>query len=191
MNVKEFCRKHNACHTGSKFALKFATMKDVWDALMRGEPDNETARCWALWIISRDGVLSKMERVELSVRFAERVKHLMKDQRSIDALEVAKRYAEGNATDEELEQAADDATHAAYAAAAAVAAVAVAAVAVAADDDADAAADAVAVAAAAGAAAVAADAAAAVAAYDAERAAQLEILRSLPNPFAELKNNIV
>lgn len=47
------------------------------------------------------------------------------------------------------------------------------------------AADAVAVAAAAGAVAYA------VAAYDAERAAQLEILRSLPNPFAELKNNIV
>ena len=176
MNVKEFCRKHNACHRWSKFALKFATMKDVWDALMRGEPDKRTARCWALWIISRDGVLSKMERVELSVRFAERVKHLMKDQRSIDALEVAKRYAEGNATDEELEQAADDATHAAHAAYAAVAADAY---------DADAAADAVAVAAAAGAAY------AAVAAYDAERAAQLEILRSLPNPFAELKNNIV
>lgn len=163
MNVKEFCRKHNACHTGSKFALKFATMKDVWDALMRGEPDKKTARCWALWIISRDGVLSKMERVELSVRFAEHVKHLMKDQRSIDALEVAKRYAEGNATDEELEQAADDATHADYAAYAAYAADAYAA----------------------GAAAYA------VAAYDAERAAQLEILRSLPNPFAELKNNIV
>ena len=164
MNVKEFCRKHNACHTGSKFALKFATMKDVWDALMRGEPDKKNARCWALWIISRDGVLSKMERVELSVRFAERVKHLMKDQRSIDALEVAKRYAEGNATDEELEQAADDATHADYAAYAAYAADAYAA---------------------------GAYAAGAVAAYDAERAAQLEILRSLPNPFAELKNNIV
>lgn len=168
MNVKEFCRKHNACHTGSKFALKFATMKDVWDALMRGEPDKKTARCWALWIISRDGVLSKMERVELYVRFAKRVKHLMKDQRSIDALEVAKRYAEGNATDEELEQAADDATHAADAVAVAVAAGAGAAY-------------------AAGAGAVYA----AVAAYDAERAAQLEILRSLPNPFAELKNNIV
>lgn len=163
MNVKEFCRKHNACHTGSKFALKFATMKDVWDALMRGEPDKKTARCWALWIISRDGVLSKMERVELSVRFAERVKHLMKDQRSIDALEVSKRYAEGNATDEELEQAVDYAADADYAAYAAYAADAYAA----------------------GAAAYAADAA------DAERAAQLEILRSLPNPFAELKNNIV
>lgn len=178
MNVKEFCRKHNACHTGSKFALKFATMKDVWDALMRGEPDKKTARCWALWIISRDGVLSKMERVELYVRFAKRVKHLMKDQRSIDALEVAKRYAEGNATDEELEQAADDATHAADAVAVAVAAGAGAAYAAVT-------ADAVAYAAAAGAVY------AAVAAYDAERAAQLEILRSLPNPFAELKNNIV
>lgn len=172
MNVKEFCRKHNACHTGIKFALKFATMKDVWDALMRGEPDKKTARCWALWIISRDGVLSKMERVELSVRFAERVKHLMKNQRSIDALEVAKRYADGNATDEELEQAADAVAVAAGAGAAYAA-------------GAGAVADAVAYAAAAGAAY------AAGAAADAERAAQLEILRSLPNPFAELKNNIV
>lgn len=177
MNVKEFCRKHNACHTGSKFALKFATMKDVWDALMRGEPDKKTARCWALWIISRDGVLSKMERVELSVRFAERVKHLMKNQRSIDALEVAKRYADGNATDEELEQAADAVAVAAGAGAAYAA-------------GADTVADAVAYAAAAS-AAYAGAAYAARAAYDAERAAQLEILRSLPNPFAELKNNIV
>ena len=182
MNVKEFCRKHNACHTGSKFALKFATMKDVWDALMRGEPDKKTARCWALWIISRDGVLSKMERVELSVRFAERVKHLMKNQRSIDALEVAKRYADGNATDEELEQAAD-AVAVAAGAGAAYAAGAYAA-------GAGAVADAVAYAAAAS-AAYAGAAYAASAAYDAERAAQLEGLRSLPNPFAELKNNIV
>ena len=191
MNVKEFCRKHNACHTGSKFALKFATMKDVWDALMRGEPDKEAARCWALWIISRDEVLSKMERVELSVRFAERVKHLMKDQRSIDALEVAKRYAEGNATDEELEQAYDAAANAANAVAYAVAAYDAT---VAAADAAYAVAAYAAYAAAAGAAAYAAAAGAAayaVAAYDAERAAQLEILRSLPNPFAELKNNIV
>lgn len=178
MNVKEFCRKHNACYTGSKFALKFATMKDVWDALMRGEPDKKNARCWALWIISRDGVLSKMERVELSVRFTERVKHLMKDQRSIDALEVAKRYSEGNATDEELEQAVDYATHADYAAYAAYAAYAVAV-------------EAAAAGAAGAAGAVGAVAYAVDAAYDAERAAQLEILRSLPNPFAELKNNIV
>ena len=46
----------------------------------------------------------------LAVSFARRVQHLMKDPRSVDALDVAERYANGEATDEEL-AAADSAAH--------------------------------------------------------------------------------
>ena len=51
-----------------------------------------------------------------AVRCARRVHHLMKDQRSVAALDVAERYAKGEATDEELAAARDAAAYAAYAA---------------------------------------------------------------------------
>jgi len=51
-----------------------------------------------------------------AVRCAREVQHLMKDQRSIDALDVAERHARGEATDEELDAAAAAAMAAARAA---------------------------------------------------------------------------
>jgi hypothetical protein len=54
-----------------------------------------------------------------AVTCAREVQHLMKDPRSVEALDVAERYAHGNATKEELKQARDDAyaaVNAAYAA---------------------------------------------------------------------------
>jgi hypothetical protein len=50
------------------------------------------------------------------VRCAREVQHLMKDQRSLDALDVAEKYAHGQATDEELRIAGDAANVAAWAA---------------------------------------------------------------------------
>jgi hypothetical protein len=50
------------------------------------------------------------------VRHARLVQHLMKDQRSLDALDIAERWAKNEATDEELKTAA--AAYAAYAASA-------------------------------------------------------------------------
>jgi uncharacterized membrane protein len=38
----------------------------------------------------------------MAVRFAREIQHLMKDTRSIEALDVAERYSKGEATDEEL-----------------------------------------------------------------------------------------
>jgi hypothetical protein len=96
-----------------------------------------------------------------SVEIAREVQHLMRDPRSVEALDVAERYAHGNATKEELESAYDAADDAADAAAYAAYA--------AADDAADAAA--YAAHAAAEAAADAADAAAYDAAYAAYAAA--------------------
>lgn len=50
----------------------------------------------------------------LAVSFARRVQHLMKDPRSVAALDVAERHANGEATDEELAAADSDAHGAAW-----------------------------------------------------------------------------
>jgi hypothetical protein len=52
-----------------------------------------------------------------AVRCAREVQHLMKDQRSLDALDVAEKYARGKATDQELDAARAAAWDAARAAA--------------------------------------------------------------------------
>ena len=57
----------------------------------------------------------------LAVRYARRVQHLMRDQRSLDALDIAERHANGQATDDELSAALYDALSAALSAARAAA----------------------------------------------------------------------
>ena len=113
----------------------------------------------ALWCLRAvDGYAREMRLY--GVWCARRVQHLMKDPRSVSALDVAERYANGAASDVELAAAADAADAAAWAAADAAAwAAADAASAAAADARAAAAAD-----------ARAADAAAWAAAWDAQAA---------------------
>ena len=134
----------------------------------------------ALWCLRAvDGYAREMRLY--GVWCARRVQHLMKDPRSVSALDVAERYANGAASDVELAAAADAADAAAWAAADAAAwaaadaasAAAADARAAAADAAASAAADAAAAAdarAAAAADARAADAAAWAAAWDAQAA---------------------
>ena len=70
-----------------------------------------------IWAFTRKGIVDdKMLRL-FAVGCARRVQHLMTDQRSIDALDVAERYANGNATKDELAVARDAAWYAASAAA--------------------------------------------------------------------------
>lgn len=59
---------------------------------------------YALWCLRAEPQHSNLWRL-MAVRFAREVQHLMKDQRSINALDVAERHATGQATDEELEAA--------------------------------------------------------------------------------------
>ena len=129
----------------------------------------------ALWCLRAVEGCDREKRL-LAVRFAREVQHLMTDPRSVAALDVAERFANGEATEGELGDAYAAAYAATYAAAAAAhAAAARAAAAAAAADAADAAyaADA----AAADAAAYAATYAAAYAAYAAARDKQADILR--------------
>ena len=65
----------------------------------------------ALWCLRAEPQHASIWRM-FAVRCARRVQHLMTDERSIQALDVAERHARGKATDEEL-AAAEDATWAA------------------------------------------------------------------------------
>jgi hypothetical protein len=70
----------------------------------------------ALWCLRAvDGYQSEMRLY--AVDCARSIQHLMKDQRSIDAIDVAERHAYGNATDSELDAAWAAARDAAWAAA--------------------------------------------------------------------------
>ena len=55
-----------------------------------------------LWVVCREELVSEKTIRLFAVWCARQVQHLMTDQRSIDALEVAERYAHGNASREEL-----------------------------------------------------------------------------------------
>lgn len=92
--IKEFCDKHAACGDGRAWAPTHCKdMAEVW----------QTARPnWLVWVATRKGVLTENELRRFAVWSARQVQHLMNDERSIHALDVAERYANGDATDEEL-----------------------------------------------------------------------------------------
>ena len=151
MNYTEFLKwaaDKNACSLGLEYAQKFTTFDKFYQSCERGD--------WLLWFIGKLVNRSDNSQLRMLVlakaRCAKLAKHLMKDERSIRAVETAERFGLGTATMKELTEAAAYAT-AAYAAAAEVAAAAAYAAA------ADAAAYAAYAAAAAEAAEVAADAA--------------------------------
>jgi hypothetical protein len=175
--IKEFCDKYDACRDGRAWALTHCKdMNEVW----------QTARPeWLVWVATRNGVLTDVELRRFAVWASRQVQHLLTDERSVNALDVAERYVNGAATDEELATARDAAADAADADRAAACAAAYAAdAAYAAADAADAAAYAAARAAAY--AADAADAAArttcAAAAHAAAESAQAQWLRENTKP---------
>ena len=99
MSIAEFCELHNACSDGREWALaNCQTMQDVWD---KAKPN------WLLWVATRSGVLDDRTLRLFAVFCARSVEHLLTDQRSRDAIDVAERFANGNATAEELSAAAD------------------------------------------------------------------------------------
>jgi hypothetical protein len=143
-------KKFRPCSDGHDYYKTFKTFEEFWQNCHRGD--------WMLWLAKK---------LEIDIRpltlakakCAETVIHLMKDERSKNAIKVAIAFGEGKATIDELGEARRDAADAADAAADAAAYAAAAAAA------ADAAAD------AADAAAAAADAADAAAADAADAAA--------------------
>ena len=181
----QFCEKFNACHDGKDFAIKYDTMREVWEAC--------ASPSWLLWIcsVAKIPLEAKMCRLfacwcarNTPIADGRKTWELLTDERSKNAVLVAERFANGEVTGQELaaaraaaraaawvaawDAARDAAWDAALAAALASARAAALAAALAAARD------------------VAADAAlaAARAAWDAAGAAQAkELRRNLPNPF--------
>ena len=103
LTPKQFCDETDACDDGRAFALTQPTMADVWDQCPRMDwllwildklnrrPDDRTLRLFAVWC-ARNTPMSD----------GRKVRDLLTDPRSLAALEVAERHANGNATDGEL-----------------------------------------------------------------------------------------
>ena len=122
LNPKEFCSATDACQEGREFAEKYNTMAQVWDASPRAD--------WLLWILVAIDAPANEKTERLFAIWCARstpmhdgstTGALLTDPRSIAALEVAERFAYGNATTEELAAAWAAARAAAWAAAGAAA----------------------------------------------------------------------
>jgi hypothetical protein len=106
-NIQALLNDHDACEPARKWAHG-KTWQTIYDTCERGE--------WLTWLLSRIGPdLDKHTCVKLAAALANTVRHLMPDA-SKEALDVAIRYGNGEATDDELEVAADAAEAAAEAA---------------------------------------------------------------------------
>lgn len=75
-----------------------ATMDDVWRTIRAD---------WLIWIATQPGVLDDRTLRKFAAWSARRVQHLMDDPRSVAALDVAERHADGLATDVDLVAARD------------------------------------------------------------------------------------
>ncbi len=179
MKMKEFLKEHEACKDGAKWALSISgDMADVWDAMIeQGKHD------WLIWTATRPGVFPDTVLRKLACRFVRetplhdgrKVWDLLIDERSRKAVEVSEAYADGKATNEELEVAYDAAYDAGVRASAYAARDAAAFAAAYAADAAYVAAF----------AADAADVAVRAAAYDVAEAAQMKMIAELGNPFRD------
>lgn len=110
-NFKELLNKLNACSDAKEWA-KGMTIEEVVATCHRGD--------WLLWLAKRIDI--GLQPLTLAkAHCANTVRHLMTDERSKNAIDVAIKFGEGNATIEELDAAAYAAaaayTAAAYAAA--------------------------------------------------------------------------
>ena len=87
--LKDLC----ACENGYKFAKEKGLILDAWNTCQRGD--------WMLWFANKLGCPLQLFTLAKG-KCAETVIHLMKDQRSINAVKVAIAFGNGNATCEEL-----------------------------------------------------------------------------------------
>lgn len=98
MTFIEQLKQHDACEDALEW-VGDKSLPEAWATCQNGD--------WMLWLLwnFNTNVTDKHMRL-MAVRFAREVQHMMIDKRSIQALEVAERYANGEATDCELRVAA-------------------------------------------------------------------------------------
>ena len=105
LTINDFCEKFGACADGKKWGMaNCESMQQAWDT---ARPD------WTIWIATREDVLTDKELRLFAVFCARQVQHLLTDEGSRQAIDVAERFAYGNATQEELAAASDAASDAA------------------------------------------------------------------------------
>ena len=113
MNHIKLLESKYACFKAVKWAKDYPSFESAWNACHRSD--------WMLWIAKKLNV-DKRKLTLAKGKCAETVIHLMKDQRSIDAVKAAIAYGNGEIDDVQLKIAADaadvvDVAYAAYAAA--------------------------------------------------------------------------
>ena len=103
--------KHNPCYNPAE---KYGEWQGtILDLMHHPDIPNEDK----FWAFTREGIVDDKTLRLFAVACARRLQHLLTDQRSLDALDVAEKYANGNATEDELNAAWDAARDAAWAAA--------------------------------------------------------------------------
>lgn len=97
--IENYLQKHNACREGAAYARTQKSLAEVWDNCPKLE--------WLFWMLAKQPNKPEKELRLFAVWCARQVQHLMKDKRSLDALDVAERFALGKASVEELRAARD------------------------------------------------------------------------------------
>ena len=93
-DIDSFRYKHNACPESYTWTLQNCTsMQDVWD---KAPPE------WLVWVATRPGVLDEQALRKFACWCARQVWHLLEDERSKNAVEIAERFVNGEATAGEL-----------------------------------------------------------------------------------------
>ena len=104
-DIAEFCDQFGACREGREWGV--ANCKDMAEAWQTLKPE------WLIWVATRKGVLDDCSLRLFACWSVRQVWHLLTDQRSKNAVEVAERFARGEAMREELTAAWDAAWDAA------------------------------------------------------------------------------
>ena len=98
MNILQTKLKElDACDDAIEWAKDYDNLQQAWDNCQRGD--------WMIWLINKMEWSNDKDLRLMAVAFARQVQHLMNDQRSINALDVAQRYANGETTVDELKAA--------------------------------------------------------------------------------------
>lgn len=93
-SIEAFCDRHGACDDDKKWALEnCSTMLDVWE---RAKPE------WLVWVATRPGVIDEKTLILFACWCVRQVRCLLKDERSKNAVIVSKKFANGQATEDEL-----------------------------------------------------------------------------------------
>jgi len=98
MTIEKFCDLHDACEESQEWLASCNDLREAWDKAPAAD---------LIWGATRPGVLTDRELRLFACWCVRQVWHLLYDDRSKQAVEVAERYAIGEATEDELAAARD------------------------------------------------------------------------------------